>query len=95
MAPVEAIVARMALPGLSSTAATTIGTKVYVADLERWLARLGPVRGGAPARAGPRAPPLAARVEPWIERYLRDGAFMWAEEQRGWYVQWSSCAAGA
>src|SRR5690606_25002714 len=30
---------------------------------------------------------VAAGVDPWIQRYLSDRAFMWAEEQRGWYVQ--------
>lgn len=90
-APIEAIVERAPLPGLSRTAATTIGTKVYVADLDDWLARHPP--GSPPYEAvllheqvhAQRQ--VAAGVDPWIQRYLSDRAFMWAEEQRGWYVQ--------
>jgi hypothetical protein len=89
-APLVAIVERD-LPGVSDTAATTMGTKVYVADLDRWL------------RAHPPGSPMfeatmlheqvharrqaAAGVDAWIARYLRDRAFMWDEEQRGWYVE--------
>lgn len=90
-APLEAIVERAALPGLSNTAATTIGTKVHVVDLAAWLKRHpeGSPRFDAVlhheqvhARRQ-----LAAGVDPWIARYLRDRAFMWAEEQRGWYEE--------
>lgn len=90
-APIEAIVERVPLPGLSRTTATTVGTKVYVADLKGWLRRHPPgsalydavlLHEQVHARRQ-----LAAGVDPWIERYLRDRAFMWDEEQRGWYVQ--------
>lgn len=90
-APLEAVVERMTLPGFSDSALTTIGTKVYVVDLERWLQRHPP--GSATYDAvllheqvhAQRQ--LAAGVDPWIQRYVHDRAFMWDEEQRGWYVE--------
>ncbi len=90
-APVEAIVERPTLPGLSSTVATTIGTKVYVADLDGWLKRHPPGSATYDAvllheQVHARRQ-LAAGVDPWVQRYLHDRAFMWDEEQRGWYVQ--------
>lgn len=90
-APLEAIVERAALPGVSNTAATTIGTKVYVVDLQRWLKRHpqnSPLFEGVMLHEQVHSRrQLAAGVDPWIARYVRDTAFMWAEEQLGWYAE--------
>ncbi len=89
--PLERIVERPPLPGLSSSVATTVGTEIYVQDLEAWLAERPP--------GSPRYEALlsheqvhakrqqAAGVNAWIQRYLRDRDFMWAEEQLGYYEQ--------
>lgn len=88
--PLERIQERLPLPGMSGTA-TTIAPVVYVQDLPAFLRRNPP---GTPvfealmtheqlhARRQ-----VAAGVDPWVQRYLQDTAFMWDEEQRGWYVQ--------
>lgn len=89
--PLERVEERPPLPGLSATTATTISPVVYVQDVQGWLKRHPP---GSPhyeallqheqlhARRQ-----VAAGVDAWVQRYLRDREFMWAEEQRGWYVQ--------
>lgn len=88
--PLLRIEERIALPGVSSTTATTISPVVYVGDLRTWLKQHPP---GSPhfeavmlheqvhARRQ-----VAAGVEAWVQRYAHDQAFMWAEEQRGWWV---------
>lgn len=91
--PLVAIVERPPLPGMSSTAATTISPKVYVVDLDRWLKKHPP--GTALFEGVIRHEQLHARrqeaypggVDAWVQRYLNDVAFMWDEEQRGWAEQ--------
>ena len=73
---------------ISSTASTTIGTRIYVADLDLWLQRYPP--GSAEYTAlllherehSIRQHQLG--VGEWLARYLRDTDFMWREEQLGW-----------
>jgi hypothetical protein len=91
--PLERIQERIALPGMSSTA-TTISPVVYVEDLPGFLRRNPP---GTPTFEAlllheqlHAKRQVAAGVDPWVQRYLQDTAFMWAEEQRGWYLQMQS-----
>lgn len=88
--PLERIQERLALPGMSTTA-TTISPVVYVEDLAGFLRRNPP--GSDVFEALMTHEQLHAKrqeatgVDAWVQRYLRDTAFMWEEEQRGWYVQ--------
>jgi len=89
-APLEAIVERPAIPGLSSTAATTLSPYVYVVDLEDWLADhpVGtPVFDAVMLHEQVHARRQEAMgVDAWRSEYLMSREFMWAEEQLGWYV---------
>lgn len=76
---------------LSDTAATTVGEIVYVADLDKWL-NDHPV--GTPRYHATMVHEQehskrqhAQGTLKWVSRYLVDKDFMWAEEQRGWYLQ--------
>lgn len=72
-----------------ATAATTVGSTVYVQDLDDWRDRLETPRV--------RALLLHERVHAerqfergtarWIWAYLTSREFAWREEQLGWYVQ--------
>ena len=90
-APLEKIVERLPIPGMSNTAATTISPNVYVVDLDEWLAKHPPnqplfdsimlheqLHALRQEKTG---------VDDWVDRYLIDREFMWAEEQLGWYEQ--------
>lgn len=76
---------------VSNTIATTLGTRVYVANLPDWLERFPP---GSPEQEAfllhereHARRQLAAGLGPWLARYLRDRDFMWREEQIGWALQ--------
>lgn len=71
--------------------ATTLGTRVYVPDLRAF-------RQQFPADSVEQEAlllherehavrQLDAGLGPWLARYLNDRAFMWQEEQRGWFLQ--------
>lgn len=71
--------------------ATTIGTRVYVPDLDEWEEEFPE---GSPQREAlllhereHAVRQLRMGLGPWLARYLRDRRFMWQEEQRGWELQ--------
>ena len=89
-APLVEVVER---PGLVLTdeTTTTLGTRLYVADLDAWERR-------HPAGSVERAAlllheqeharrQLATGLGRWLGRYLNDREFMWAEEQRSYALQ--------
>lgn len=88
--PLEQIKERLGVIG-SKTAISTIGRTAWVADLDAWLKRNQP--GSPMYRAILRHEQeharrqLAMGTAKWLKRYLSDKAFMWAEEQIGWYWQ--------
>lgn len=76
---------------VSNTIATTLGTRVYVANLHDWLDRFPP---GSPEQEAfllhereHARRQLAVGLGSWLARYLRDRDFMWREEQAGWALQ--------
>ncbi len=89
-APLTEIVER---PGflLDSGATTTLGTHILVADLHAWQRRypVGSAERDALLRhEREHAVRQQARgLGPWLRLYLNDRDFMWAEEQRGWYLE--------
>lgn len=89
--PLTRIVGKRAFPFQSETTITTIGEACYTPNLAKWLKKHPP--GGPVFEAIMRHEQLHAKrqlttgVDPWIDRYLKDKAFMWSEEQRGWYEQ--------
>jgi hypothetical protein len=89
-APLVEVVERPSLVFTDETT-TTLGTRLYVADLAAWERRY-------PAGSVERAAlllheqeharrQLATGLGRWLGRYLNDRAFMWAEEQRGHALQ--------
>ena len=89
--PLTRIVGKAAFPFQSRTSISTIGDACYTPDLDGWLKKHPP---GTPLFEATilheqvhAKRQLAAGVDDWVDRYLHDRAFMWAEEQRGWYVQ--------
>lgn len=76
---------------VSDSIATTLGTRVYVADLGAFLQRFLP--GSVEQEAlllherEHAVRQLDAGLGPWLARYFNDRAFMWREEQAGWYLQ--------
>lgn len=89
-APLEEVVERPSLLFGRGTS-TTIGPRLYVADLCSWERRYpeGSVEREAlllheqeHARRQ-----LALGLGRWLGRYLNDRAFMWGEEQRGWALE--------
>lgn len=76
---------------VSDAIATTLGTRVYVADLRAFEQRFpqgSPEREALLAHEREHAVrQLSAGLGPWLARYLNDRAFMWREEQLGWYLQ--------
>lgn len=89
--PLLEVVERPNLPLLSPTAATTIGQRIYVVDLDGFLRRFPPgseryeallLHEQEHARRE-----LRMGVDHFLARYLHDPAFQWREEQRGWYLQ--------
>lgn len=76
---------------VSGTIATTLGARVYVADLDAFLARFPPDSVEQEAlllhEREHAVRQLDARLGPWLARYLNDRAFMWREEQAGWFLQ--------
>lgn len=89
--PLTRIVGKAAFPFQSRTSISTIGDACYTPDLDGWLAKHppgGPLFEATLLHEQVHAKrQIAAGVDDWIERYLHDRGFMWAEEQRGWYVQ--------
>lgn len=89
--PLKRIVGRRVFPFQSQTSITTIGEACYTPNLAAWLKKHPP--GGPLFAAVMKHEQLHARrqlatgVDPWIDRYLNDGQFMWEEEQLGWYEQ--------
>jgi hypothetical protein len=76
---------------VSNTLTTTLGTRLYVADLRAWLRRYPPGSVEQDAlllheREHARRQ-LALGLGPWLARYLNDRGFMWREEQVGWALQ--------
>lgn len=70
---------------------TTIGTRVYVADLQALLRRKPPGSVAFEAlllhEREHAIRQLRMGLGPWLARYLNDPAFMWREEQAGWFQQ--------
>ena len=71
------------------TRSTTIGKTLYVADLHEWLEKYPPLswRWKAALRHEQEHSrrQLKKGVLGWIAKYAYDRAFMWLEEQIGWY----------
>ena len=89
-APLVEVVERPSLV-LTDETTTTLGTRLYVANLDGWERRYpeGSVEREAlllheqeHARRQ-----LAAGLGRWLGRYLNDREVMWAEEQRGYALQ--------
>ena len=89
-APLVDVIERPSLV-FTDEATTTLGSRLYVADLDAWERRY-------PAGSVERAAlllheqeharrQLAMGLGRWLGRYLNDCAFMWAEEQRGYALQ--------
>lgn len=76
---------------VSNTIATTLGTRVYVADLGEFKRRFpegSPERDALLAHEREHAVrQLDSGLGPWLARYLNDREFMWREEQLGWFLQ--------
>lgn len=76
---------------VSDTVTTTIGTRIYVANLNLWLQRYPP--GSVEQEAlllherEHSIRQLEAGLGPWLARYLNDRDFMWREEQLGWALE--------
>jgi len=77
--------------GLKDTGARTIGTTMWVKDLDKWLEDREP--GSTRFHAIVTHEQTHARRQQeqglsiWIGRYLTDADFAWKEEQIGWYRQ--------
>ena len=90
-APLEGVVERPVLGLGDDGATTTIGSRCYVVDLDAWLRDFPP--GSVEQEAlllHEREHAVRQRdagVGAWLGRYLKDRAFMWREEQRGWALQ--------
>jgi len=84
--PLEQIVER---PG-SDTWLTTVGTKVYVADLDRWLEKNPPGTVNFDADiAHEHVHAIRQKkegVSTFLRKYLTHRSYRWKEEQLGWYV---------
>lgn len=79
------------LPFVSDTATTTIGTTVYVSDLNHWLQQ-HPLNSAEFDALMLHEKEHAIRqlkygLTPWITRYLTDKNFAWEEEKIGWKIQ--------
>ena len=83
---------------VSDTIATTLGTRVYVADLDAFLARFLPDSVEQEALLLHEREHAVRQLDmglgPWLARYLNDRAFMWREEQAGWFLQLRRLQAG-
>jgi len=80
-------------PGLGSAdpGVTTLGTRVYVRDLDAFAKRYP---AGTPEREALLSHEreharrqLALGLGSWLARYLSDAGFMWREEQVGWGLE--------
>lgn len=89
-APLVEVVERPSLI-LSDEASSTLGNRVYVADLDAWLRRYpdGSVEQEALLlhEQEHALRQQATGLGRWLGRYLNDRAFMWQEEQRGWALE--------
>ena len=76
---------------VSDSISTTLGTRVYVANLDDWLRRFPPESVEQEAlllhEREHAVRQLDAGLGAWLARYLNDCAFMWREEQLGWFLQ--------
>lgn len=76
---------------LSDTAITTVGETVYVADLDKWMvdhpADSPRYHASLVHEQRHAERQIKTGVLKWVGLYLYDPAFMWAEEQIGWYHQ--------
>lgn len=76
---------------VSETIATTLGTRVYVADLDAFLDRFPPDSVEQEALLLHEREHAVRQLDmglgPWLARYLNDLEFMWREEQAGWSLQ--------
>ena len=88
--PLEEVVERPALHA-SNTVSTTLGARIYVVDLGAWLKRFPPDSPEQEAlllhEREHAVRQLEAGLGSWLARYLNDRAFMWREEQVGWFLQ--------
>lgn len=88
--PLVEVVERPDLLGAGSRT-TTLGARLYVADLNAWLRRYPPGSVEQEAlllheREHARRQ-LAQGLGPWLAGYLNDPDFMWREEQLGWALE--------
>lgn len=84
--------------GVAATAATTIGDTVYVVDLKGWLGANPPGSLAFHAtmlheQEHARRQAKAGLVK-WLASYVTNADFMWAEEQRGWYLELRALRGG-
>ena len=81
---------------LPETAITTIGTTAYVVSLGDWLADHpeGSIAFNATLlhEQEHSKRQLSYGTLAWLAQYVVDTGFMWAEEQRGWYLELKALA---
>lgn len=83
-------------PGIlaKDTISTTIGSTLYVEDLDQWFERnpLGSQRFVGLMKHEQEHSKRQSKkgVFKWLSKYLRNRDFMWNEEQRGYYLQFTS-----
>jgi len=103
--PLTTVIQRPSLPFASDSATTTMGSHVYVVNLEGWLLTYPPgsvefvalmrhEREHARRQYRYLGLPGELALSAWIARYLTDREFMWAEEQAGFYqaLKWLQAA---
>ncbi len=96
--PLNQIVERPSLPFAGDGASSTVGTKVYVVDLDGWLKDFPP--GSVEFEAILQHEQVHARRQfryqglpgelaktAWIARFVSDRKFMWEEERLGWFME--------
>lgn len=81
---------------VSKSGAATLGTVVYVQDMDDWRDRMGTVRVRAmllhEREHAIRQHELGVGV--WLARYATSRSFAWREERAGWVVQIQQLQAG-
>lgn len=102
--PLSKVVERPRLPFTNNTSTITVGSHLYVTDLDQWLEDYPPgsvefealmrhERVHARRQFGYMDLPGEVAVWAWIGRYLTDREFMWSEEQLGYYESITHLAA--
>ena len=70
---------------------TAVGNRVYVESIEKWLLKNPPESGSYRAKLRHEQEHAKRQFELgvllWVAKYGYDKAFMWAEEQLGWYYE--------